>query len=491
MTKKNTYSTFYMVLALIPLVFFNNCTQYHFKEETTEPSNGPTLNGNAQGYDGKLELHVNSTGNGHDQAPGDGVCNSALGICTLRAAIEESNAQILPVLIRVPDGIYDLERDGEFSVTNSLTLIGTSQSKTIIQANASAPSRVFNVTANNMIFESLTIRNGKSSLSGAGIFYNNVNGTLALLSVGVLNNASSSTEGAGGVYANAVSVDIQNSLIKGNAIKSTTGATDDGAGGVYLQRIGTSILATIINSTFDGNTGNIFSGGATVWGHLTLKNNIFSNNSSVYKNGGALNVLGSGIVDSCTFTGNSTAFFDGGAIFRGATIGGPFTISNSTFYNNAAGGTGRGGAIGNFGPPGPSNGMSIEYSTFSSNSAGSGGAIFAYTGTQINVTASIFSANSGQNCGAQPQGLISSLGFNIDSDNSCGFTGPGDLVNIDPLLIPGPPVNNGGSTPTIALQNTSPALNAIPTSGFYCPLVDQRGSPRPSGGACDIGAYEK
>ena len=35
---------------------------------------------------------VNSTGNQHDDAPGNGVCHTSAGTCTLRAAIEESNA---------------------------------------------------------------------------------------------------------------------------------------------------------------------------------------------------------------------------------------------------------------------------------------------------------------------------------------------------------------------------------------------------------------
>ena len=45
----------------------------------------------------------------------------------------------------------------------------------------------------------------------------------------------------------------------------------------------------------------------------------------------------------------------------------------------------------------------------------------------------------------------------------------------------------------MALQVTSPALDAIPT-GLFCPASgttkDQRGTVRPQGSACDIGAYE-
>ena len=91
---------------------------------------------------------------------------------------------------------------------------------------------------------------------------------------------------------------------------------------------------------------------------------------------------------------------------------------------------------------------------------------------------------------------IISRGNNIAGDDSCNLTEPGDLPNTDPLL--GPLADNGGPTPTAALLENSPALDA--GSDFGCVLNDQRGLPRldrdgnGDGGAdnnpCDIGAYE-
>lgn len=50
--------------------------------------------------------------------------------------------------------------------------------------------------------------------------------------------------------------------------------------------------------------------------------------------------------------------------------------------------------------------------------------------------------------------------------------------------------NNGGPTKIIALQSTSPAIDAIPAAD--CPATDQRGVTGPDNGesACDVGAYE-
>src|SRR5688572_16702390 len=37
---------------------------------------------------------VNSTADSSDASPGDGICDAGAGVCTLRAAIEEANANV-------------------------------------------------------------------------------------------------------------------------------------------------------------------------------------------------------------------------------------------------------------------------------------------------------------------------------------------------------------------------------------------------------------
>ena len=83
-------------------------------------------------------------------------------------------------------------------------------------------------------------------------------------------------------------------------------------------------------------------------------------------------------------------------------------------------------------------------------------------------------------------GSVISLGHNLDSENSCGFNQPSDLVNTDPLL--GPLQDNGGPTFTCALEIGSPAIDAATCDG--APATDQRGVTRPQSLTCDIGAYE-
>jgi hypothetical protein len=96
---------------------------------------------------------------------------------------------------------------------------------------------------------------------------------------------------------------------------------------------------------------------------------------------------------------------------------------------------------------------------------------------------------SGGDCAGD---AITSYGYNLDSDGSCGLNAPSDRT-ADPQLAP--LRDNGGPTETRALLFGSPAIDAIPvencTDRLGTPIAaDQRGVPRPQGAACDIGAYE-
>lgn len=104
----------------------------------------------------------------------------------------------------------------------------------------------------------------------------------------------------------------------------------------------------------------------------------------------------------------------------------------------------------------------------------------------MTVGASIISGNNGSNCSA----AVNDSGYNLESGTDCGFSGTGSLQSTKPLL--GPLQNNGGPTQTMALQSSSPAIDAVPTSSGLCPATDQIGNVRPDNGEtrCDIGAYE-
>ena len=99
--------------------------------------------------------------------------------------------------------------------------------------------------------------------------------------------------------------------------------------------------------------------------------------------------------------------------------------------------------------------------------------------------------DSGENIYNNTQGIVTSLGYNVSSDDGGDIlTGPGDQTLTDPML--GPLQNNGGSTLTHALLPGSPAINAGDPSFTPPPFFDQRGPAfaRVVNGRVDIGSFE-
>ncbi len=288
-----------------------------------------------------------------------------------------------------------------------------------------------------------------------------------------------------------------------------------GGGAVTVTVLTTQIIS--LSTTIDGGAGNLItlSGGnalqviANGAGVLTLQNLTIANGNA--GNGGGLENEGTLIVTNSTFTANQAGA--GGAIFNGNA--GTVTITNSTFSGNtASNGANGGGAIFNSGTGGT---VTITNSTFTGNSAtaGSGGAIYGEGGlvTLRNVTISgnsavgsgggifdnidnsqafnsIVANNTPNNCGASAFDSLSS--FNLVSDASCSFSGgTGNLINTNPLLAA--LASNGGPTQTMALNTGSPAIDTGSPNlvGIdICATVDQRGTVRPQGPRCDIGAFE-
>jgi hypothetical protein len=131
----------------------------------------------------------------------------------------------------------------------------------------------------------------------------------------------------------------------------------------------------------------------------------------------------------------------------------------------------------------------VTLSTITGNSAPSGGGI--YNVGSVEVSNTILNAGaSGENI-FNNGGTITSLGYNLSSDDGGGYlTGPGDQINTDPLL--GPLQDNGGPTFTHALLPSSPAIDAGDPNFNPPPFKDQRDCHfnRVFNGRIDIGSFE-
>jgi hypothetical protein len=139
--------------------------------------------------------------------------------------------------------------------------------------------------------------------------------------------------------------------------------------------------------------------------------------------------------------------------------------------------------------------LNMSNSTLSANLAIQGGGGVYNHGTFGSATLSL--GNTILNAGAlgenivNDSGTVTSLGYNLSSDDGGGFlTGPGDQIDTNPLL--GFLQDNGGPTFTHELLKGSPAFDAGNPGFTPPPLYDQRGPDffRVRSGRIDIGSFE-
>ena len=101
----------------------------------------------------------------------------------------------------------------------------------------------------------------------------------------------------------------------------------------------------------------------------------------------------------------------------------------------------------------------------------------------------LLAGNVGFSCGGTTDFMIQSVnGMSDDpvATPSCNVNPATNTLVPDAMI--GPLASNGGPTLTHALLTGSPAIDAGGEPS--CPATDQRGTIRPVGGACDIGAFE-
>lgn len=354
--------------------------------------------------------------------------------------------------LTLPAATYTLSL-GELVFAQTCTVNGAGAASTIIDANHA--SRVLHVVAAPV--------------------------TLTVTDLSIINGNATDLVGAGG---GLLSLDTGNSITLRRVTFDSNVATGNG-GGFSLQNLASAVLDTV---SVIGNTAGAGAGGGQVGvvtaGGTTIVNSTFRNNHAGGNPGGldvSAQITAATISDS-TFANNDAVGVGGGLEDSGGVSS---TISNCTFTGNTSGDVG-GGYTNQVG----GSTAILTNLTISGNTATNGGAGIALrAGDSVTVANSIV-----QSClAADGPSAITSLGHNIDTGTSCGFTATGDLQNTDPLL--NTLGNNGGPTQTMSLQALSPAINggdnaicaAVPVND-----LDQRGYGRPGTGAtaCSIGAYE-
>ena len=220
-------------------------------------------------------------------------------------------------------------------------------------------------------------------------------------------------------------------------------------------------------------------GGAILayYGTVNVTDSTLSDNSAGYIGGAIDNNGGDVNVTDSTLSGNVG---DGGGGGIANNYNGTVNVSNSTLVENSSVSANGGGGIFNL-----TGEVNLTNSTLSGNSIGSGelGAdIYNESGGTVEATATIVANGYGGDC----SGTITDVGYNLDDDGSCGFSGT-SLSDTAAGLDPSGLQDNGGPTQTIALVSGSAAIGAV-NNASLCSTTDQLGATRPT--PCDIGAVE-
>ena len=384
----------------------------------------------------------------------------------LKTAINNANNNPGPDTITIAAGVGTVVLTSALpTITGELTIRVQERAADAVIHNSSPSNniRIFTIVSGATVTLSHLVLSG-GNVPGFGGAVNNT-GVLTMKNCTLRGNSAG---GGGAISTFGATLRLEDCIFYGNTAIQQGGAIQNSNNGQLVSSL------EISRCTFTGNTAS---------------------------RGGAIANDGTLFLSRSTFSGNHAAedqnvnLAGGGALFSSGTA----NVSHSTFHRNLAGI--NGGAIVNQGT------LKLFSSTLVDNAAQMAGGIDNVSGT-LTVKSTLFGTGaSGQNLRSSASAVLTSQGFNLSDDATGPNNGTSDRINTLTGLDPNGLQNNGGPTQTVALRNSSAALDAgsgadLDSSGTeLSPSTDQRGFARTfdvpnrvnasgSSGA-DIGAFER
>ena len=324
------------------------------------------------------------------------------------------------------------------------------------------------------------------------------------------NTATSGAEG-GGVYVNDGTAALTNESITGNtATSDATLAVTGFGGGFYTDdNHATGVDSTVTGGSIDGN--HAFDGGGV---YVNDGTNNFSqvdvSSNTAQEAGGGFWIEFSfvtGDVPTVTNISQSTISLNSATGTAGtgngagiladvdptATSGcNALALTNDTIAGNMASNNG-GGYYGTGCTAPTTEKTALLFDTVAGNTEDvSGGANIQTTDHSVLTMGQSIVAGGTPNCAIGTSSTLTSKGYNVVDDHTCGTAGTGDVVG-EPAQL-GTLQNNGGTTKTELPASTSPAVGLVPSATCTGTGVttDQTGAARGKGlnGSCTAGAVE-
>jgi predicted outer membrane repeat protein len=207
------------------------------------------VEGSSAGPPTPLTLTVDDAGDGGDAVPGDGVCETVGGSCTLRAAVTEANANpwslddtitlTVDATLSLTGSGEDANETGDLDVWGDVAIAGGGHT-----IDAAGIDRVIHHHAQQLAVAEATITGGLLATADAlgGGILSEANGTLVIDSSTIDGNHVTGAGGSGGGLAVMGAGDVRRSTLSSN--------TADDEGGAILANGDLTIVA----STISGNT---------------------------------------------------------------------------------------------------------------------------------------------------------------------------------------------------------------------------------------------
>lgn len=262
-----------------------------------------------------------------DLNPGDGHCDAFNALsgdqCTLRAAIQESNALPGADTLNLQAVIYTLTHNGsgenagdtgDLDILDDLTLTGASAATTIIQGELGWGDWLIDIKDPAKVqISDVTLRQGMGGIINSGV--------LTLTNSAIISNA-----GGRGI-SNFGTAMLLNSMIMSNTATSHGGGILNTAGGQL----------TVLNSVVSYNIAAGEGGGIKVnSGAITLTNSTISHNQATSHGGG---LSGSASLINVTLINNTADADNDGSGIAGGVSGSNITLVNSILARNKKGST--------------------------------------------------------------------------------------------------------------------------------------------------------